>query len=1151
MFRSLCFCFSVFISFAAAIAAEWKEQAAPSEASAVSGDRVWLRAYVKVPTNWAKPLTAKPDPGRSDLYRDSMTMTFRDVPGAFTLFINGQKAIEGGPVSAEANQRFKLPKLLELEKFNCVVIELRTPATAALRNAPFMASYFDEIHFVSFEATATQPTTAEMAALSQQPARAFFTEKDAHKSSTPLSANAENMPGVRMTPQEELAQLKPADDLTVDLVVADPLVAQPTHISFDERGRMWVAQYRQYPYPAGIKQISRDMYYRAVFDKVPPPPPHNDKGRDIISVHEDTDGDGIFDKHKNVLEGLNMANSSLRGHGGFWVMNTPYLMFYPDADGDDVPDRDPEVRLAGFGLEDTHSAANGLTWGPDGWLYGVQGSTTTCKVTRPGIDSPGSKGVYFEGCFVWRYHPETKAFEIFAEGGGNSFGLEFDAEGRLFCGHNGGTTRAWHFVQEGIYLMQGKEPGKFGPPRNPYVFEEMPLTKSANPIARFTHNTIVAEGTAMPTSYTGRFIGADPLHRSLTVSDRTVVGSTFETSDVTPAVESEAVVFRPVYLVNGPDGAIYIADFCEEFIAHGQHYQSQIDNTSGRIFRLRGKSSPLEHDVNLAAKTNDQLVALLGHANKWHRTTAVRLLGERRDRSVVPKLRALLDQPAAHPALEALWAIHQLGALDEATATAALKHPAAPVRAWTIRLLGDRKDLSPAMLQAIVALAPNETNAEVRAQIVSTSRRLAVTQRLSLLSALLTRAEDLQDKFIPLLAWYSLESICDSDREAVLKFATTPATWSSVVGSEGLLPKLMRRCAAKSTRAELLGCARLLESAPKPEDRKRLVTAFEEAFKGRSLPALPDELVTALAKSGDASVLLRVRQGEAAAIDEALKLAADAKAKPEDRITYVRTFGEVKLPKAVPVLLTIARGDKSADLQKTALASLQSYDDPKIGTDIAAAYANLTPDARPAAQNLLASRASWSAELVKLVRAGTIPVQSLPPDIATRLKLSAPPSKASASTRARVEQLRTLLAGKPGDPYAGEATFMARCAACHTLFHKGGKVGPNLTAYQRDDLSTMLTSIVEPSAEIREGFENFIVTTKDGRTLSGFMADKDEHIVTLRGFDGQDLTLPREQISELQGAGRSLMPDGLLEGLTDTELRDFFAYLRIPQPISR
>jgi putative heme-binding domain-containing protein len=162
-----------------------------------------------------------------------------------------------------------------------------------------------------------------------------------------------------------------------------------------------------------------------------------------------------------------------------------------------------------------------------------------------------------------------------------------------------------------------------------------------------------------------------------------------------------------------------------------------------------------------------------------------------------------------------------------------------------------------------------------------------------------------------------------------------------------------------------------------------------------------------------------------------------------------------------------------------------------------------------------------------------------------------PTTPVAVASREKFEEVRAVLAKAPGNPYDGEATFMARCAACHQLFHKGGKIGPNLTAYQREDLGTMLTSILAPNAEIREGYENFVVATKDGRTLGGFVADKDANIVVLRGLDGQDIALPRSQITEMKSAGRSLMPEGLLEGLNEQQLRDFFAYLRIPQPITR
>ncbi|MFM8358840.1 MAG: PVC-type heme-binding CxxCH protein, partial [Verrucomicrobiota bacterium] len=228
--------------------------------------------------------------------------------------------------------------------------------------------------------------------------------------------------------------------------------------------------------------------------------------------HEDTDGDGRYDRHRVFVDGLNLANAAVRGRDGVWVMNSPYLLFYPDRDGDDRPDGPPAVHLAGFGLEDTHSTANGLVWGPDGWLYGGQGSTTSCRVRRPGLDPPDSAGVPFEGCMVWRYHPETRAFELFAEGGGNTFGLEFDAAGRLYSGHNGGQTRGWHFVQGGHYLMQGVDPGKFGPPRHPYAFGDLPMMATTNPVVRFTHLAAHADGTAFPPARAGLLFALDPLH---------------------------------------------------------------------------------------------------------------------------------------------------------------------------------------------------------------------------------------------------------------------------------------------------------------------------------------------------------------------------------------------------------------------------------------------------------------------------------------------------------------------------------------------------------------------------------------------------------------------------------------------------------------
>ena len=488
------------------------------------------------------------------------------------------------------------------------------------------------------------------------------------------------------------------------------------------------------------------------------------------------------------------------------------------------------------------------------------------------------------------------------------------------------------------------------------------------------------------------------------------------------------------------------------------------------------------------------------------------------------------------------------------------------MRVWAVRLPGDAKTLSPTLLTAVDKLAAVETDAEVRAQIASTARRLPVEQALTLVATLMKRDDDAKDPFIPLLCWWTIESHLDKHRDAVLALLKDPSAWNSVPVKEILLPRLMRRFAAKGTRGDFLACASLLEAAPQDDHRKRLIAGFEEAFVGRALPALPKELAAALSKSGHASPALRVRLGEPEAIETALKLAGDTAAKLPDRLTMVTLFGEVDEPKAVPVLTAILKGSRQPiELRKAAIGSLLRYGDAAIGAEIASLYVELPVELRPSAINLLASRTGSSVELLKLVETGKVKPADVPADMVTRLKSHpeariADPARRLFSTevtpdqaarRAEADRLRKLIAAAAGDPYKGEPIFLQRCGVCHTLFFKGGKIGPDLTSYQRDDLGTMLTSIVEPSAEIREGFRNYSVKTKDGRELSGFLTDSDTAIVAIRGFDGQDVRIPRADLVELKPMEASLMPEGLLGGMTDQEVRDLFAYLRIPQPITK
>src|SRR3954454_12293697 len=158
--------------------------------------------------------------------------------------------------------------------------------------------------------------------------------------------------GQGYSPREAPRRMTVPDGFTVKLVAGEPLVRQPVGIEFDDRGRLWVVQYLQYPNPAGLKRVRVDRYSRTVYDRVPPPPPRGPRGADRITILEDRDEDGRADSARDFVDGLNLASGLAFGHGGVFVLQVPYLLFYADRDGDDKPDGDPEVLLTGFGMED-------------------------------------------------------------------------------------------------------------------------------------------------------------------------------------------------------------------------------------------------------------------------------------------------------------------------------------------------------------------------------------------------------------------------------------------------------------------------------------------------------------------------------------------------------------------------------------------------------------------------------------------------------------------------------------------------------------------------------------------------------------------------------------------------------------------------------
>jgi putative membrane-bound dehydrogenase-like protein len=670
-------------------------------------------------------------------------------------------------------------------------------------------------------------------------------------------------------PDEALRAFRPLAGLTVDLVASEPVIRQPVDLHFDDRGRLWVVQYLQYPFPAGLDITSYDQYLRARYSGTPAAPPHHVRGADTITVLEDTDGDGEFDSHTDVITGLNITTSVLTGRGGVWVMNPPYLLFYRDRTGDGLPDGDPEVRLSGFGLEDTHSLANSLTWGPDGWLYGVHGSTSTANV----------RGIAFLGQAVWRYHPEQDRFELYAQGGGNPWTLSFDSRGRAFSGDNGGNSRGFHWVAGGRYQ---KNWPKHGPFTRPHSYGYIPHMAHDGDPARFAMTSVVYEDGKLP-GYEGQLISGMALTSRLQASRFVADGSTFRTVDGDTLTVTADRSFRPVDVTVGPDGAVYVADWCDIRMDHTDPRDTW-DKSCGRIWRLRAREYQPVRPFNLSQRSSEELIELLGDSSKWYRDQARRLLGERQDRRVAERLQKLARDARGQLALEALWTANLIAGMDGGWALDLLSHEDAAVRAWTLRLL-TAGTAAPPVPPRLVRLARSEPDAEVRSELAGAAGRLEIKDGLAVLQELIRRQEDVSDKHVPLRIWWTLEDAIARDADTVLNWLQESGVWEAPLFTEHLAGRLARRLAAdrgaqsfarhdpdtdwqayarhprnrmpggKGDYSEwetgytpeisgrsLTRLARLLEMAP-PSRRERLLAGVNEGLaQGAPVPQVPDRL---------------------------------------------------------------------------------------------------------------------------------------------------------------------------------------------------------------------------------------------------------------------------------------------------------------------
>src|SRR5262249_384531 len=415
-------------------------------------------------------------------------------------------------------------------------------------------------------------------------------------------------------------------------------------------------------------------------------------------------------KTRDFLSDLNLATGLAFGHGGVFVLQVPYLLFYPDRDGDDKPDGDPEVLLRGFGMEDADSVANSLTWGPGGWLYGCQGSTVTANI----------RGIEFQQG-VWRYHPITHRFELFCEGGGNSWGLDFDRTGQLLYSTNHGGFTMLHGVQGAYYWKQF---GKHGALHNPHAFGYFDHVPHQNFMGgHVTVGGMVYQSDAFPESYRNKVIAGDLLGHGVYWHEVTPQGSSFRSRHGGGLLRANDDWFAVSDLTIGPDGAVYVADWHDKRMAHPDP-DAEWDRDTGRIYRIEPRGAKPQPVRNLRRMSSRELVDLLGSRNQWYVRKARRLLADRRDPEVIlPLQRLVRDGKDETHALECFWALYVSGGFDEHFALEALQHRSGPIRRWAVRLLGDDGRVTAEEFARLETMAKSDPDVHVRSQLGCTAKR--------------------------------------------------------------------------------------------------------------------------------------------------------------------------------------------------------------------------------------------------------------------------------------------------------------------------------------------------------------------------------------------------------------------------------------------
>jgi len=968
-----------------------------------------------------------------------------------------------------------------------------------------------------------------------------------------------------LTPREELAKFHVPEGFEIELVASEPDIYNPLSISFDRRGRMWVSDTIEYPFPP------------------------SGPGRDGLKVFEDTDGDGRYDSVSTYVDGLSMPTGAEPIPGGAIVFSVPSIFGCYDTDGDGRIDR-RSVLYTEFGSADAHGMNNGFTRWLDGWIYACHGYTNSSTVK--GSDGQSITMVSGNG---YRFRADGSHIEHTWFGQVNPYGIAFDPLGNLF-------TADCH-SKPAYCLLRGAYYPSFGKPHDglgfgPKLIDHSHGSTSISGIAYYAADQFpetYRDCVFMGNSVTGR-VNCDKV---------TAHGSSLTGTELPDFVTCDDRWFRPVEIKLGPDGALYIADFYDCIIGY---YEVPLDHprrdrTRGRIWRVvyRGNQSKpraLRKIPDLATHSLEQLWGRLADPNLAVRLPATHEIVDRFGaRAVQPVRRWMLAPGDPFQRAHGLWILHRLHALD-GDLTARLSEDSSPlVRVHLVKSLAERTDWDRGnpSIRELVQRKLFDSDGFVRRAAADALGRHPHPENVALLLRQ-WRETDREDNYLIHTIRMALRD--HLAREEI--FREHAHLTGSADRRRRLLDVLLglpgARAAGLVLRALEAGQydpARLAEfirfatrhaSAGDFQEVSEYVLRWKGAdprlqmlvFRpyglglvergGRFSPpmvAWAGELAGRLLASTDPADRLEGIQLAGSMrlrplYERIARMAANPGEEIQDRILALQACVGIDGPRSVGLIDGILGNLGESFILRRAGASALSG----VGGDESrrALYAHLLTAPHRMAAVLAASLAGSQAgaemllEAISGGKASPLLLRELQvlralkitrvPDLENRiagLTEDLPPSD-EMTARKISRRHRAYLRSKP-DVELGRAVFKKNCETCHQLSGQGNKFGPDLDGIGVRGLDRLLEDLLEPSRNVDPAFQTTTVITEGGLVQSG-LALRDEGVVLLLvDSEGKELRIPHDEIAERGTSPLSPMPTDLETTLTGEEFNHLIGFL--------